>query len=32
MLEDIRPTYHVYGARNLLETRICVIDTALENQ
>ena len=30
--EDIRLIYHVHGARDLRETRICIIDTALENK
>jgi len=29
--EDIRRIYHVHRARDLRETRICIIDTALEN-
>ena len=32
MSEDIRLTYHVHGARDLRETRVCIIDTALENK
>ena len=33
MSEDIRLTYYVHGARDLRETRVCIIDTVLdENQ
>ena len=32
MLEDIRLTCHVHGARDLRETRICIIDTVLEKK
>ena len=28
--EDIRLIYHVHGARDLRETRICIINTVLE--
>ena len=30
--EDIRLTCHVHGARDLRETRICIIDTVLEKK
>ena len=32
VLKDIRLTYYVYRARDLRETRTCIIDTALENK